>query len=90
MMKTMKDSTKTGSKNSSHPKELIIGNLDEGIKTRAKVKEITNTLAFISEVEPKNVEDALKDESWIEAMQGNFDNFRSIKYGNLILDPKIT
>ena len=54
---------------SSHPKDLIIGNLDEGIITRSKIRGLSGNFALVSELEPKSVEEALIDESWINAMQ---------------------
>ena len=44
-----------------HPKELIIGDATKGLVTRSTLKHISN-YAFISEIVPKNVNDALEDE----------------------------
>ena len=45
----------------AHPQDLIIGDTTQGVTTRSKLKSIVN-LAFISQIEPKNIEDALSDE----------------------------
>ena len=45
----------------AHPQELIIGDTTKGVTTRFKLKSIVN-LAFISQIEPKNIDDALNDE----------------------------
>ena len=45
----------------AHPQELIIGDTTKGVTTRSKLKTFVN-LAFISQIEPKNVDDALCDE----------------------------
>ena len=44
----------------AHPQELIIGDTTKGVTTRSKLKSFVN-LAFISQIEPKNVDDALCD-----------------------------
>jgi len=59
----------------SHPKELIIGNIDEGICTRSKRREESSALALISEIEPKSIEEALADKSWIKFMQEELRQF---------------
>ena len=51
----------------AHPQDLIIGETTQGVTTWSKLKSIVN-LAFISQIEPKNVDDALCDEFWVLAM----------------------
>ncbi|PNX60671.1 gag-pol polyprotein, partial [Trifolium pratense] len=45
----------------NHPKDLIIGDPDQGIATRRKIDAISNS-CFVSKFEPKNVKEALTDE----------------------------
>nr|GEX50482.1 DNA-directed DNA polymerase [Tanacetum cinerariifolium] len=45
-----------------HPKSQIIGPVDTSVQTRTKSKEM-------EEQKPKKISDALKDPSWVEAMQ---------------------
>ncbi|MCI44474.1 gag-pol polyprotein, partial [Trifolium medium] len=45
----------------NQPKELIIGNPDQGITTRRSNDLISNS-CFVSKFEPKNVKEALTDE----------------------------
>ena len=45
----------------AHPQELIIGDTTKGVITRSKLKSLVN-LAIISQIEPKNIDDALNDE----------------------------
>ena len=49
----------------SHPLENIIGNLHEPPRTRShfRIIEEMNSLALVSQLEPKNTETALNDES---------------------------
>lgn len=49
-----------------HPKKLIIGNLNEGITIRSR--EVVSKFCFVSKFEPKNVNEALTDEFFINAM----------------------
>ncbi|KAD6455022.1 hypothetical protein E3N88_09728 [Mikania micrantha] len=55
----------------THPVENIIGNVEEGVKTRSSMHESNICLfsCFLSQIEPKKVAEALKDNSWVEAMQ---------------------
>ncbi|MEX5523356.1 hypothetical protein, partial [Bacillus cereus] len=58
----------------NHPQENIIGNLQEGVTTRSR--SIIAHSCFISKIEPKNVNEALTDEYWINAMQEELEQFR--------------
>ena len=51
-----------------HPKDLIIGDPSYSISTRASVRNISNNLAFIFQIEPKSFKEAEQDESWILVM----------------------
>ncbi|KAF7130478.1 hypothetical protein RHSIM_Rhsim10G0161000 [Rhododendron simsii] len=59
----------------NHPKDLVIGNLDEGMLTRRKTTNIANYVCYTSSLEPKKVEEALSDELWIGAMQEELQQF---------------
>ena len=56
----------------NHPPEDIVGNLNElTLRKRTIDKCVTNFMSYsyyLSQVEPTKVEEALKDESWVEAM----------------------
>ena len=54
---------------SSHPKDLILGDLSRGVTTRSSLKNTCEHDAFISQIEPKFFAKAENDESWIMAMQ---------------------
>ena len=45
---------------SSHPKELIIGDTQQGVKTRSSLRYMNN-VAFMSQIEPKNTKEAEND-----------------------------
>jgi hypothetical protein len=72
----------------SHPKELIIGEVERGVSTRSKLKNICNNMAFLSQIEPKNINEAIEDESWILAMQEELNQFERNKVWTLAPRPK--
>ena len=53
-----------------HLIENILENLQDGIRTRSSFKEVQqeDQMAFISQIEPKDIHEVLKHESWINAM----------------------
>ena len=59
----------------NHPQDQIIGNPSSRIRTRSSLRNIFNYLAFISQIEPKNINDALVDENWMLAMQEELNQF---------------
>ena len=70
-----------------HPQELIISDTIEGVTTHSKLKTFVN-LAFISQIEPKNIDDALNDEFWVLAMQEELNQFERNKVWTLVPRPK--
>ncbi|KAI3686168.1 hypothetical protein L1987_79841 [Smallanthus sonchifolius] len=61
-----------------HPQENIIGQIHQGVLTRSKYHEANICLfsCFLSRVEPKKIDEALKHSSWIEAMQEELLQFK--------------
>ncbi|PNX69138.1 gag-pol polyprotein, partial [Trifolium pratense] len=51
----------------NHPKDLVIGNPDQGITTRRN-NDVISSSCFVSKFEPKNVQEALPDEFWMKQM----------------------
>ncbi|KAI3742385.1 hypothetical protein L1987_60065 [Smallanthus sonchifolius] len=86
----------------AHPISNIIGDLRDGVQTRSSldntclytgfketgVFDVLSHSCFISQVEPKNVEMALSDNNWIEAMQEELAQFDKLKFWNLVDLPK--
>ena len=70
-----------------HPKELIIGDITAGIRTRSSYNLMCN-VAFISILEPRNVESALDDSYWIMAMQDELSQFSRNHVWDLVPKPK--
>ncbi|GJY13419.1 hypothetical protein Tco_0382728 [Tanacetum coccineum] len=58
----------------NHPLENVIGNLNQRT-LRSQAQNESNFFCFISTIEPKNVNEALGDASWIVAMQEELNQF---------------
>ncbi|GJU20809.1 retrovirus-related pol polyprotein from transposon TNT 1-94 [Tanacetum coccineum] len=58
----------------NHPLDQVIGNLNQRT-LRSQAQNHSNFFCFISTIEPKNVNEALKDESWVIAMQEELNQF---------------
>ncbi|WJX12394.1 hypothetical protein P8452_02902 [Trifolium repens] len=71
----------------NHPKDLIIGNPEQGITTRMTNDVIANT-CFVSMFEPKNIKEALTDEAWIEAMLEELNQFERSEVWDLVPRPE--
>ena len=67
----------------NHPKELIIGDMHVGVQTR----RMKNVYSLLSQVEPKNVNEALNDEHWVKAMNEELDQIEKNKTWELVLRP---
>ena len=61
----------------NHPQDQIIGNPSSEVRTRSSLKNICNNFAFISQIEPKNINDVLVDENWMIAMQEELNQFET-------------
>ncbi|GJZ93365.1 retrovirus-related pol polyprotein from transposon TNT 1-94 [Tanacetum coccineum] len=71
----------------NHPLENVIGNLNK--KTlRSQAQNQSNFFCFISTIEPKNVDEALTDESWIIAMQEELNQFVANNVWELVPQPR--
>nr|ABB46911.2 retrotransposon protein, putative, unclassified [Oryza sativa Japonica Group] len=71
-----------------HLPEQIIGNIGERT-TRSKVMthDVCANSAFVASFEPKDVSHALTDESWINAMHEELENFKRNKVWTLVAPP---
>ncbi|GJR83046.1 retrovirus-related pol polyprotein from transposon TNT 1-94 [Tanacetum coccineum] len=71
----------------NHPLENVIGNLNQRT-LRSQAQNQSNFYCFISTIEPKNVNEALGDESWIVAMQEELNQFIANDVWELVSQPK--
>ncbi|GJR58504.1 reverse transcriptase domain-containing protein [Tanacetum coccineum] len=61
-------------KSKNHPLDQVIGNLNQRT-LRSQAQNHSNFFCFISTIDPKDVKEALKDESWVVAMQEELNQF---------------
>ncbi|GJT06160.1 retrovirus-related pol polyprotein from transposon TNT 1-94 [Tanacetum coccineum] len=71
----------------NHPLENVIGNLNQRTLW-SQAQNQSNFFCFISTIEPKNVNEALTDESWIIAMQEELNQFIANDVWELVPQPK--
>ncbi|KAD2392849.1 hypothetical protein E3N88_39826 [Mikania micrantha] len=87
--------------NRIHPQENIIGSPLDGVKTRNQLSSggLADILdfadvnfcahsCFISQVQPRTVTKALKEESWVDAMQEELPQFKKLGVWQLVDRPK--
>ncbi|KAI3811019.1 hypothetical protein L1987_20734 [Smallanthus sonchifolius] len=69
---------------SSHHLENVIGPITEGVRTRSYSTPYNATLCvcFLSQDVPKNISMALKDSSWIDAMEEELAQFKNVVIKN--------
>ncbi|GJU69167.1 retrovirus-related pol polyprotein from transposon TNT 1-94 [Tanacetum coccineum] len=70
----------------NHPLDQVIENLNQRT-LRSQAQNHSNFFCFISTIEPKNVNEALKDESWVVAMQEELNQFVANDVWELVLLP---
>ncbi|GKA00241.1 retrovirus-related pol polyprotein from transposon TNT 1-94 [Tanacetum coccineum] len=71
----------------NHLLENVIGNLNQRT-LRSQAQNQSNFFCFISTTEPKNVNEALTDESWMIAMQEELNQFIANNVWELVPQPK--
>ncbi|GKD31597.1 retrovirus-related pol polyprotein from transposon TNT 1-94 [Tanacetum coccineum] len=71
----------------NHPLENVIGNLNQRT-LRCQAQNQSNFYCFISTIEPKNENEALKDKSWIIVMQEELNQFVANDVLDLVPQPK--
>jgi hypothetical protein len=74
--------------NRDHPFQLIIGDPDSGVRTRSATGNDCNYSGFLSETEPKKIEEALEDPDWVIAMQEELNQFERQKVWKLVPRPE--
>ncbi|GKA56853.1 retrovirus-related pol polyprotein from transposon TNT 1-94 [Tanacetum coccineum] len=71
----------------NHPLKNIIGNLSQRT-LRSQAQNQSNFFCFISTIVPKNVNEALTDDSWIVAMQEELNQFIANDVWDLVPQPR--
>ena len=71
-----------------HPLDLIISDLNKGTQTKFQIRNFCAHFAFLSTLEPKNNEEALKHSEWVVNMQDELNEFERNKVWHLERKPK--
>ena len=58
----------------THPSTSVIGNVEDGVKTRSTLQEEMN-FAFTSLIEPRKVDEALLEVEWMKTMHEELEQF---------------
>jgi len=53
----------------------IIGQIDKGISIHLSLNNLCEHMAFVSQIEPKFVIEALNDENWVTTMHDELNQF---------------
>ncbi|GJZ56810.1 retrovirus-related pol polyprotein from transposon TNT 1-94 [Tanacetum coccineum] len=69
-----------------HPIDSVIGKLNERT-LRSQVQSKSNLFCFVSSIEPKNVKEAIQDESLTVAMQEELNQFKTNDFWCLVPPP---
>ncbi|KAJ9547239.1 hypothetical protein OSB04_019782 [Centaurea solstitialis] len=72
----------------AHPLYNVIGDVNDGVKTRSASANYCLHKSFLSKIEPKNVSQALDDSDWLLAMQEELLQFKRNKVYRLVPRPQ--
>ncbi|KAJ9556755.1 hypothetical protein OSB04_011369 [Centaurea solstitialis] len=72
----------------AHPLYNVIGDVNDGVKTRSASANYCLYKSFLSKIEPKNVSQALDDSDWLLAMQEELLQFKRNKVYRLVSRPQ--
>jgi hypothetical protein len=59
-----------------HPLDIIIGDISRGVQTRLRLTSFSEHFSFVSFLEPKKIDEALKDVDWVNAIHEELNNFK--------------
>lgn len=71
-----------------HPHDQIIGDTSDHVRTRHFFKGKITKMEMISQIEPKNINDTIKDMSWIEPITDDLSKFKKNQVWNLVPCPQ--
>ena len=71
-----------------HPLDQVLGDVSSGVRTRRQVQNEVEHGAFLSQIEPTSVEQALEDCDWIIAMQEELNQFERRLCARFQANPK--
>jgi hypothetical protein len=71
-----------------HPLDSIIGDISRGVQTRSRLTSFYEHFSFVSSIEPKKIDEALKNVDWVNAMHEELNNFKRNQVWELVERPK--
>jgi hypothetical protein len=71
-----------------HPLDSIIVDISRGVQTRSRLALFCEHFLFVSSIESKKIDEALKDVDWVNAMHEELNNFKRNQVWELIERPK--
>ena len=54
-----------------HPLDTIIGDISRCVQTRSRLASFCEHFSFVSSIEPKKIDEALKDVDWVNGIMKN-------------------
>ena len=72
-----------------HPLDSIIGDISRGVQTRSRLASFCEHFSFVSSIEPKKIDEALKDVDWVNAMHEELNNFTRNQVWEMVERPKV-
>jgi hypothetical protein len=58
-----------------HPLDTIIRDISRGVQTRSRLASFYEHFLFVSFIEPKKIEETMRDVDWVNAMHEELNNF---------------
>ena len=71
-----------------HPLDTIIGDILRGVHTISRLASFCEHFSFVLSIEPKKIDEALKDVDWVNAMRKELNNFTRNQVWELVEKPK--
>ena len=71
-----------------YPLDTIIGDILRGVQTRSRLALFCEHFLFVSSIEPKKIDEALKDVDWVNDMHEELNNFTRNQVWELAERPK--
>jgi hypothetical protein len=71
-----------------HLLDAIIEDISRGVQTRSRLASFYEHFSFVSFIEPKKIEEALRDIDWVNAIHEELNNFTRNQVWELVERPK--
>jgi hypothetical protein len=71
-----------------HPLDFIIGDISRDMQIRSRLTSFCEHFSFVSFIEPKKIEEVLRDVDWVNAMHEELNNFIRNQVWEVVERPK--